>query len=140
MGVRFVTVLAMTLLALAACGGGVSSAAMLAGTLQYARAGGLAGVQDRLTIQRDGHAKVSTKAGKRSFTLSMSERSRVKQFVAKADLKHINVRRHGTVTDAFGYSLRYLGRELDFDQTDVPDSARDLVSELDHLVRAHGPH
>jgi hypothetical protein len=135
---RAVLVGILALLVLAACGG-ESSAAMLSGTLQYAKAGGIAGVVNHLTIQPDGSAKVSTRDGKRSFALSASERRRVKTAVAKADLRRINVRRGAPVSDAFGYSIRYRGRQLDFDSSAMPAKVADLVSALDDLVTRHGP-
>jgi hypothetical protein len=141
MGVRLATLVTATLLGLVACGSDTSSAAMLAGTLQYGRVGGLAGDVDHLTIRKDGHADVSTRAGKRSFTLSTAEQARVKKAVVKADaLNHVNIRRHAPVSDAYEYSLSYLRRTLEFDQTAIPPSVRDLVNALSTLVEKHGRH
>jgi hypothetical protein len=137
---RLITVLTVTLLGFAACGGGVSSAAMLDGTLQYTRTGGLAGDIDKLTLKPDGHASVSTRRGKRSFTLSKSERARVKAQVAKADLLHIEVRRGGggVVSDGFSYTLNYHGHGLSFDQGSIPPVVQKLIDTLDGLVEKHG--
>ena len=129
-------VVTAVLLAFAACGDATSSAAMLEGTLQYGRGGGISGVTDSLTIAKDGHAKVSTRAGKRSFTLSAAERARVKKAVAKADLRHASVRKHAPVSDAFTYSIGYLGHRLEFDQTAVPPSVSDLLNALSALVES----
>src|SRR5262249_58628001 len=123
----------------AACGGSVSSAAVLGGTLQYTRTGGLAGDMDKLTIKRDGHASVSTKRGHRSFTLSKAEGSRVKSQLAKADLGSINIRRpNGPVSDGYSYSLRYDGRQYGFSTGSIPASVGPLLNTLDGLVAKHG--
>jgi hypothetical protein len=138
MPVRSTLFIAFALLTLSSCGG-ESAAATLKGTLGYARSGGIAGLSEELTIQRDGRAKVTTRRGSKAFKLSKDERSAVADAIEHADLAHVRIDKRPPAPDAFVYVLRYGGRRLTFDDTTLPKRLERLVNELDELVEDHGP-
>lgn len=138
MTVRLLATLALTAALLAGCGGEDSSAATLRGPLEYSREGGLRGVSEQLTIQRDGRSRVvGGRRGTRSFKLSRTELDRVARLVGSADIGRIEVPEGGGA-DVFYYAVSYRGSTLEFDDTTVPDEARDLVGALQRIVRVHG--
>ena len=136
--VRSAFFLTVALLALAGCGG-ESDAATLKQALSYARTGGIAGVSDHLSVQPDGHAKVTTRKGTRSFTLSKAERKALTGAVSAADLTHEKVTSGLDAPDAFNYVVRYGTHKLAFNDANMPKELKKLVAELNKLVKAHSP-
>jgi hypothetical protein len=137
MVVRSAFFLTVALLALAGCGG-ESDAATLRQALSYARTGGIAGVSDHLSVQTDGHAKVTTRRGAKSFTLSKSEQKALSGAVSTADLTHEKVTSGLDVPDAFNYVLHYGAHKLAFNDANMPKDVKKLVAELNELVQRHG--
>jgi hypothetical protein len=138
MVVRSAFFLTVALLALAGCGG-ESDAATLQQALSYARTGGIAGVSDHLSVQPNGHAKVTTRKGAKSFTLSKSERKALTGAVAAADLTHQKVVSGLDVPDAFNYVVRYGSHKVAFNDANMPRELKKLVAELNRLVKQHAP-
>jgi hypothetical protein len=138
MPVRSTIFVAFALLTLSSCGG-ESAAATLQGTLGYSRSGGIAGLSEELTIQRDGRAKVTTREGSKAFKLSKEERSRVSAALEDADLANVKVKKTPAVPDSFIYDLRYRGAKLQLNDTNVPKAVKPLLTELHRLVKAHAP-
>jgi hypothetical protein len=135
---RFRSSLVLTLLFVALAGCGESDAATLAGQLKYTRDGGLRGVGERLTIQRDGKASVGGgKRGNRSFKLTSSELDDVARRVKKADIAHAKVGK-GDGADVFSYTLAYRGDKLEFNDISAPDQVVGLVGALNRLVKKYG--
>ncbi len=115
-----------------------ASAAKLTGTLRYERSGGFAGLSERLSIRTDGRATVRIDGRSRSVRLKSSERTRISRLVRQADLATVKVRKGPPAADAFGYSLAYRGRELEFTDTNFPRRLNALVSALADLVDKYG--
>ena len=138
MVVRSAFFLTVALLALAGCGR-ESDAATLKQALSYARTGGIAGVSDHLSVQTDGHAKVTTRKGAKSFTLSKAESKALSGAVSAADLTHHKVVSGLDAPDAFNYVLHYGAHKLAFNDANMPRELRKLVAELNKLVQRHAP-
>jgi hypothetical protein len=129
---------AFALLAFAGCGG-ESDAATLAGPLQYARDGGIAGVSERLTIREDGRSRVSVSSrGARSFKLPKRDLDRIARLVAASDFKHRKGSKDFQAADAFVYSIAYRGHKVQFDDPSIPDELRDLLAALGAVVERYG--
>ncbi len=138
MALRSAFFLTVALLALAGCGS-ESDAATLKGALTYSRTGGLSGVSDKLAVQSDGAAKVTTRKGSKSFKLSKDERTRLTKALANADLANVKVNATPPVPDAFQYALHYRTSKFAFNDTNMPKALKPVVSELNKLVKAHAP-
>jgi hypothetical protein len=138
MGVRSCVFAVIAVFALS-CGGAEPASAALDGPLSYARSGGIAGIVERLSVQPDYRAKVTTRAGTKAFRLSKAERSRLSSALARANLAHVRIEKTPPFPDAFVYRLRYRGRTLDFHQGNAPARVKRLLAELGRLVTAHGP-
>jgi hypothetical protein len=138
MVVRSTFFLTVALLALAGCGG-ESDAATLKQALSYARTGGIAGVSDHLSVQPDGHAKVTTRRGSKAFTLSKSEQKTLSSAVTAAGLTHEKIISGLDVPDAFNYVLHYGAHKLAFNDANMPKDVKKLVAQLNKLVKSHAP-
>jgi hypothetical protein len=135
---RFRSFVALAILFAALAGCGESDAATLAGQLKYTRDGGLRGVGERLTIQRDGKASVGGgKLGNRRFKLTKAELDNVARLVKKADIANAKVG-IGDGADVFSYSLAYRGDTLAFNDINAPDEVVGLVGALNRLVKKYG--
>jgi hypothetical protein len=105
----------------------------LKGTLTYTRSGGLAGVDDRFTIKRDGRARLDG----RSLRLLKVERDSVAALVDKADLASVKVVQRPAVPDAFIHSITYRGRTITFDDPSTPKKVKKLADLLGRLVQKY---
>jgi hypothetical protein len=102
----------------------------LKGTLTYARSGGIAGVDDNLTIKRDGKSRLNG----RSFRLRKVEREAVAELVAKVDFASVKVEPKPAVPDAFSHELTYRGHKVTFDDPSTPKKLKKLRDLLGRLI------
>ena len=129
-------------LLLVACGddGGGGDAAMLKGPLSYERGGGIAGRRDRLVVQPDGSASLTTREKTRAIKLSDGELNALAAKLEQTDLASLPTKSTSPrpIPDAFGYRVTYEGKTVDTDQEAVPEKLSPLLSELGTLVDRHG--
>jgi hypothetical protein len=102
----------------------------LKGTLTYARSGGIAGISHKLTVRRDGRARLDT----RDFRLRKVEREAVAKLVEAADLRDVEVEPKPAVPDSFVHTLTYRGRTLTFDDASTPKKVKKLRDLLGRLI------
>lgn len=138
------TLIAATALLLAAgCGGGdESTTASPDGPLvTYSKSGGIAGIEERLVIEPDGSATVSTgpDGSQRSFALGADELSVLEAELEAADLDAVEDRPTGCA-DCFHYEISYGGSTVGYDEIiQPPQSVAAVASHLAALVDEHAP-
>lgn len=106
----------------------------------YSRSGGIAGIEERLLVDRGGRATVSIGGGSpTSFTLSDSELGRLEAALQAADLAAVTDRETGCA-DCFRYEVTYDGTTVAYDEVaEPPPSVAAVVSQLGGLVAEHSP-
>ncbi|MGZ5372551.1 MAG: hypothetical protein ACXWDE_12295 [Aeromicrobium sp.] len=121
-------------------GGSDSEAATLKGPVTYERGGGFAGRRDRLVVQPDGNASLTTNDGTHKLKLSDSELKALADKLEQTDLNALPTRSTTSppVADDFAYRVVYEGKTVDTDQEAMPEELSPLVSELGALVDRHG--
>jgi hypothetical protein len=130
-------------LLLAACGdtggGGATGAAELKGPVTYERGGGIAGRAERLIVQPDGSASLTTRTGTKTVKLSDKELAALADKLEQADLASIPTRSTSprAIPDAFLYRVEYDGKRIDTDSEAMPDELRGVTAELGGLVDRH---
>jgi hypothetical protein len=126
---------------LAGCGSEASAAA-LQGPVTYGKAGGIAGVTQKLTVHRDGRATASSFQAKRSFRLTKAELKLLASTVAKAKLSRAKSRKDdGSGADGFTYGVAYRGHRVtwtDF-SGNPPQRVMALYELLDSFYEANHP-
>jgi hypothetical protein len=121
-------------------GGGDDGAARLEGALTYTRGGGIAGRTDKLVVEPDGTATLTTRqGGERRFQLTEKELSGVASELRRANLDELPERSVSDppVPDAFGHRIAYGGVTVTADDPAMPEQLSALVARLGGLVQAH---
>ena len=113
----------VAMLALGGCGGedespadpGDPGGAQLGGPLTYSRGGGIDGRMDKLVVQPDGTASLTTKAGERSVKLDAAQMQALADEVERADIPSLpeDSTAERPQPDALGYRVVYEGRHRD---------------------------
>ena len=136
MKVRLIVALAVALFALVT-GGQPASAAVLGGTIEYSKSGGIAGIDESMRIDRDGHGKIE----KRTFRLTAREGSRLAAAIRRADVAHTRSPKSAGCCDFFFYSIRYRGHVVRWDDSAraLPDRISDLQTMLARLYTRYAP-
>ena len=119
----------------AACAG-QSSAAVLGGSIEYSKSGGIAGIEESMKIDRDGRGRIERKR----FRLSAREGKRLAAAIRRADLAHTRSPKADSCCDFFQYEIRYRGRTLSWDENSedqLPSRVRDLRAMLAELYERH---
>jgi hypothetical protein len=126
-----------------ATGGGGSQGGntTLSGPLTYQRGGGIAGRIDKLEIQADGKATLTTRGGKASFQLTDDELEKITDELAAARLPEVESDLTTTPPspDAFGYRVVYEGKTVTTDSAAMPNEVSGVMSALGKLVDEHDP-
>jgi hypothetical protein len=141
-------VMAMALLVLAGCGGdeaeapggGDGGSANLEGPLTYTRGGGIAGRADKLVVQPDGAATLTTRqGGERRFRLTGEELSGLAGELRRANLAGLPERSVSDppVPDAFAHRIAYGAVTVTADDPAMPEELSALVARLGRLVQTH---
>ena len=132
-------------LALTGCGGddespadpGGSGGAQLSGPLTFTRGGGIAGRTDKLVVQPDGSASLTTRSGgERAVKLEAAEIQSIADDVESAGLAGLPTDSTSgrTQPDAFGYRVAYDGATVTTESGSIPDRMGPLVASLTKVV------
>ncbi len=121
-------------------GGDDGGAARLEGALTYTRGGGIAGRADKLVVEPDGAATLTTRqGGERRFRLTGDELSGLAGELRRANLAGLPERSVSDppVPDAFAHRIAYGGVTVTADDPAMPEELNRLVARLGRLVQAH---
>lgn len=119
----------------AACAGS-SSAAVLGGSIEYSKSGGIAGIEERMKIDRDGRGRIEA----RRFKLDSRQAKRLAAAIRRADLARSKSPGADSCCDFFQYAIRYRGRTLSWDENsenELSTRVRDLAAMLADLYERH---
>jgi hypothetical protein len=109
----------------------------------YQRAGGIAGVSERLVIDPDGTGQLvigEPDPDEQQFAVGESELERLRRGLAAADFAAIDPESGLGCADCFEYEITYAGTTASFNEAaEVPDSVRAVAGELGRIVEAHLP-
>jgi hypothetical protein len=121
-------------------GGGGVKRPKLNGPITYERGGGIAGRRDRLIVQPDGSASLTTNTETHAITLSSAELRALADKLEQTDLASLPAKSTSPtpIADAFEYRVVYEGKTVDTDQEAMPEELSPLVSELGALVDRYG--
>jgi hypothetical protein len=138
MGVWRVLILAAVF---AGCGA-EADAKTLSGPVTYGKSGGIAGIIQKLTVQKDGRAVASSYQSKRSFKLSKTQLKGLTTAVGNAKLSKTKSPKDNVQgADGFGYGVSYRGYRVtwsDFSD-EPPKRVMTLYRMLDELYEANSP-
>jgi hypothetical protein len=123
----------LSLVVLAPAAGAAQEKPRLKSTLTYERTGGIAGVDDRLRIKRDGWSLLNG----REFRLRPNEREAVATLVEEAKLERAKVSPKPAVPDAFVHTLTYRKHTITFDDPSTPKKVKKLRDLLGRLINKY---
>jgi hypothetical protein len=97
-----------------ATGGNDSEPPTLKGPVSHERGGGIAGRRDRLVVQPDGSASLTTNDGTHTLKLSAAELKTLADKLEQTDLASLPTRSTSPrpIPDAFGYRVVYEGKTV----------------------------
>ena len=106
-----------------------SSAAVLRGSIEYSKSGGIAGIEESMKIDRDARGKIA----RTSFRLSGRESRSLATAIRRADLANVRNPKGGNCCDFFEYEIRHRGRTVRWDES-TSDQMPRRVRELQELL------
>ena len=107
--------------------------------LDYHRAGGIAGIDDRLVVFDNGVAVISTRAVSHEFFVNRSELERLDRIFVQAGYTTLQE----NYTSAFGgadfirYSITYQNKSVVTEDTVIPFSLQPVIRELNAFLSTH---
>jgi hypothetical protein len=108
--------------------------------VDYYRAGGVAGYDDRLIIFDNGAAVVSTKAGSRTIVLNATVIAGISDLFTQAQFSMLQTNypapRGGS--DLIRYSLSYHGKTVTSEESAVPPSLLPVLDQMNTIVKNAG--
>ena len=115
---------------------GGSSAAVLGGSIEYSKSGGIAGIEESMKIDRDARGR----SGRTTFRLTSREGRALADAIRRADLANVRSPKGGSCCDFFQYEIRYRGRTLRYDEESedqLPRRVRELRERLGELYERY---
>jgi len=112
----------------------------LSGPLTYSRGGGIAGRMDRLVVQPDGAARLTTRqGGERAIELTPRQLADLERDLRDADFGDAPTesRNDPPIPDTFGHRVVYEGRTVSAEDEAMPERLRGLIYGLGGLVDAY---
>ncbi len=107
--------------------------------IEYRRTGGIAGFNDHLLIDANGHATLTRRAGKLEFDLAPAEWAKLRQAFADAGFASIpadSTRKPYLVPDELSYVLVYAQHTVKTSDTAIPDKLQPVMQMLAGIVDA----
>jgi hypothetical protein len=124
-------------LVFAACAG-QSSAAELAGSIEYTKSGGIAGIEESMKIDRNARGRI----GAKRFTLPARDARALADAIRRADLTRVKSPKGSSCCDFFEYTISYRGHRVTWDENQedqLPRRVRDLQERLAELYERYAP-
>jgi hypothetical protein len=104
--------------------------------VEYARQGGLAGLDDRIIVKQDGEYTMIRRARPTTTRrLSPEELTRLRKLLDASDFAKIpSVNPGNNITDGFKYRIVYQGREVLAEDGGVPPKLEEVFGTLDVIL------
>ncbi|MEV6929833.1 hypothetical protein AB0M46_35845 [Dactylosporangium sp. NPDC051485] len=97
----------------------------------FTRTGGLAGVNDKLTVRPDGSYTIQTKSGSKNGKLSGDELAALKAALVSTDFNKMpTVNDNGSVADGYTYTITYAGKQITAKDGAIPPALQPVISAL----------
>src|SRR3954447_13694806 len=127
-----------------ACTAPPASAAKLHGPVRYGKSGGIAGLNERMTIRPDGSGFTNSLDARRTFRLSKRRLGVLVRHVNSADIRHTRSpkkRVRGHIADGMGFFVSYYGHTVAWGTGtgEPPDAVATLYSQLEQLYAKYRP-
>jgi hypothetical protein len=121
-----------------------ASAAKLHGPVRYTKSGGIAGLNQRMTIRPDGSGFTKSVDARRNFQLSKKRLGVLVRQVKAADIRHTRSpkqRTPGHIADGMGFSVSYSGHTVRWatGTDDPPARVGHLYSALERIYERYAP-
>lgn len=104
--------------------------------VDYKRAGGIAGLDDRLVIFDNGVAVISRKTVSTEITLNQSELERITGIFNEAQFSMLqgNYTARRGVTDYFRYTISYQSKTVIAEDSAIPPSLQAVIAEMNRII------
>ncbi len=109
--------------------------------IEFRRSGGIVGLDDQLTIDAQGRAQLTRRAGDFEFDLTRDEFARLTALLRDANFKTIpedSRRKPYLVPDEISYVIVYQGHTVKTSDTAIPDKLQAAIQLLNGIVDARG--
>lgn len=101
----------------------------------FHRSGGLAGVDDRVTVKSDRHFVVRSRGSSaRHGRLSAAAMDKLRHALSKAQLDRPVSQGQGGCADCFIYTITYKGHRVELSEDRVPARMRPAIDRLSRLI------
>lgn len=105
--------------------------------IEYTRVGGIAGFNDRLKIDTNGHGMLTRRSGTFDFDLTADELGHLQAVLRDAEIATMPENpSKPPVPDEFAYTLSFQGRTIKTSDTVVPAKLRPVIAWLNNLIEA----
>jgi hypothetical protein len=107
--------------------------------IEYQRTGGIAGFNDHLAIDVNGHVRLTRRVGQFEFDLNADEAKKLDDALRAANLASIpeNSAPKLLVPDELSYRVIYQGRTIRTSDTAMPAQLQPVLALLDGIIDAH---
>lgn len=114
------------------CGGAVTQRSLI----DYRRTGGFAGLDDHLSVEHAGRARLTQRAASRNGQLGPKTQRRLARVLKTADFAHLDSRYEPRqpVPDALSYRITHHGKTVQSSDTAVPEALRPTLEILDDIA------
>jgi predicted small lipoprotein YifL len=102
--------------------------------VDYQRAGGSAGVNDRLVIFDNGVTLVSNRTTGREILLNQSDLEQISAAFDAAQFPMLEGNYSRTGADLMQYSIRYQGRTVNTEDTAIPPTLEPVIEEMNRIL------
>jgi hypothetical protein len=128
----------------AACAAPPASAAKLHGPVRYGKSGGIAGLNERMTIRPDGSGFTRSLGARRKFQLPEKRLGALVRQVRSANIRHRHnpgKRVSGHIADGMGFFVSYYGHTVSWGTAtyDPPAAVAKLYALLEKLYARYRP-
>lgn len=108
-------------------------------SIEYTRTGGIAGFNDHLKIDANGHSTLTRRSGTFNFDLTPADLGSLQALLRDADLATMPENpSKPPAPDEFAYTLTYQGRTIKTSDTAMPAKLLPVVAWLNNLIEAKG--